>query len=438
MALGGGTFTAQNKVLPGTYINFISQPTKVSGLGERGIVALPIALTWGEQGKVLTVTAEDFQEKSLNLLGYQFSAPELLPFREIFKNASKVLVYNLTTGGKAAACTYATAKYVGTLGNSMQVIVQKNVDDSTMFDVTLVRTDMGNYEVDKQTVAKAADLVDNDFVVWKKDATLAVSAGTPLTGGEAGTVSTATYQTALDKFESYSFNVLVGVSPDDTDAETLNALFIEYTKRMRETTFAKFQSVIASDSATADYEGIVQLPAKQSNALYWAAGALAGARGNTSCTNKTYDGEQVIDVDYTQTELEQFIKTGKFVFHNVEGDVNVLTDINTFVTYTQTKGSDYSSNQVIRGMDMRALAITRLHNKKYIGKIPSNAGGRVSLWDDIVSLAREQEADGTLENYDSSMLVVTAGNDKKSTVVTEELDFVCAMEKLYMTITLKP
>lgn len=436
MALGGGTFTAQNKVLPGTYINFVSTPTTVSGLGERGIVALPIALSWGEQGKVFTLTSEDFQKNSLNILGYQYTAPELMPFREIFKNAHKVLVYNLTSGGKAAACTYATAKCAGKLGNSMQVIVQKNVDDSTLFDVILVRTDMGNLEVDTQTVATAADLVDNDFVVWKKDATLTVTAGTPLTGGEDGTVSTATYQTALDKFESYSFNTLVGVSPDETDAETLNSLFIEYTKRMRETTYRKFQSVIASDTLKPDYEGVVMLPAKQANALHWAAGALAGAKGNTSCTNKTYDGELTIDVDYTQTELEQFIKTGKFVFHNVEDDVCVLTDINTFVTYTETKGKDFSKNQVVRGMDMHALAITNIHNKKYVGKIPADDPGRTSLWADIVSLAREQEAERTLENYDSSKLVLTAGKEKTDTVVTEELDFVCAMEKLYMTITL--
>lgn len=436
MALGGGTFTAQNKVLPGTYINIISQPTKISNLGERGIVALPIALAWGEQGKVLTVTAADFQEKSLAILGYQNSAPEMLPFRELFKNASKVLVYNLTTGGKAAACTYATAKCAGALGNSLQVVIQSNVDNSSLFDVSIVRSDMSNQEVDKQTVAKAADLVDNDFVTWKKDATLTVTAGTPLTGGENGTVSTATYQTALDKLESYGFNVLVGVTPDVTDAETLNALYIAHTKRMRETTNLKFQTVIASDSATADYWGIVQLTAKQSNALYWTAGALAGAAGNTSCTNKTYDGELEIDVDYTQIELEQFVKTGKFVFHNVEGDVNVLTDINTFVTYTHTHRKDFSKNQIVRGFDIRALAITQCHNKKYVGKIASNEAGRVSLWDDIVSLAREQEANGTLENYDSSKLVVYAGKDKDSTVVTEELDFVCAMEKLYLTITL--
>ncbi len=436
MALGGGTFTAQNKVLPGTYINFVSTPTTVSGLGERGVVALPIPLTWGEQGKVVTITAKDFQENSLNILGYQYSAPELMPFREVFKNASKVLVYNLTSGGKAASCTYATAKHVGKLGNSLKVIIQQNVDNESLFDVSLVRTDMGNHEVYTQTVASAAELRDNDFVKWVADATLTVTAGTPLTGGEDGTVNSATYQTALDKLESYTFNTMPGVSPDNTDAKMLNALYAEYTKRMRETTNAKFQSVIASDEPTPDHEGIVQLPARQANALYWVAGALAGAKGNTSCTNKTYDGELVINVDYTQTQLEQFIKKGMFVFHNVEDDVRVLTDINTFVSYTDDKGEDFSKNQVIRGMDMLALGIVRVHNNKYLGKIQADDPGRVSLWDDILNLIREQEAERTAENFDSSTLIVQAGSKKRSTVVIVNVKYVCAMEQLYMTVTI--
>ena len=437
MALGGGTFTTQNKVLPGTYINFISAPTTTSGLGERGIVALPIALTWGEQGKVLTLTAGDFQTNSLNILGYQYTAPEMVAFREVFKHASKVFVYNLTTGGTAATCTYATAKNTGALGNSLTVVIQPNVENSSMFDVTLVRTDMGDFEVDKQTVSKAADLKDNAFVTWNKDATLTATAGTPLVGGENGSVSTATYQNALDKFENYNFNMLVGVSPDATDAETINGLFIEYTKRMRKDTSRKFQCVIASDTAKPDHEGIVLLPAKQGNALYWAAGALAGAGGNTSCTNMLYAGELTVDVDYTQSELEQFILSGVFAFHNVEDEVRVLSDISSFVSISDTKGEDFQKNQIVRGMDTFGLAVVRIHNNKYVGKVPSDQAGRDSLWGDIVAIAREQEANRTLEQFDSSQLVVTAGNKKAATVVTLALDFVCAMETLYMTVTLK-
>ena len=34
MALGGGTFTVQNKVLPGAYINFVSRPRNYDRRGK--------------------------------------------------------------------------------------------------------------------------------------------------------------------------------------------------------------------------------------------------------------------------------------------------------------------------------------------------------------------------------------------------------------------
>lgn len=53
MALGGGTFTLQNKVLPGSYINFISAARASSTLSERGVAAFPILLDWGWKEKSL-------------------------------------------------------------------------------------------------------------------------------------------------------------------------------------------------------------------------------------------------------------------------------------------------------------------------------------------------------------------------------------------------
>ena len=47
MALGGGTFLVQNKVLPGAYINFVSRPRALGMLGERGIVCIGMELDWG-------------------------------------------------------------------------------------------------------------------------------------------------------------------------------------------------------------------------------------------------------------------------------------------------------------------------------------------------------------------------------------------------------
>lgn len=44
MPIGGGTFTVQNKILPGAYINFVSMGTNAK-MGSRGVAAIPLNLT---------------------------------------------------------------------------------------------------------------------------------------------------------------------------------------------------------------------------------------------------------------------------------------------------------------------------------------------------------------------------------------------------------
>ena len=70
MALGGGTFVTQNKVLPGSYINFISLAKASATLSDRGIAAMPLELDWGVEGAVFEVTKADFQKNSLEIFGY--------------------------------------------------------------------------------------------------------------------------------------------------------------------------------------------------------------------------------------------------------------------------------------------------------------------------------------------------------------------------------
>ena len=48
MPIGGGTFSAQNKVLPGAYINFVGT-RQGANMGARGTAALPLALNWGPE-----------------------------------------------------------------------------------------------------------------------------------------------------------------------------------------------------------------------------------------------------------------------------------------------------------------------------------------------------------------------------------------------------
>ncbi len=44
--LGGGTFTVQNKKLPGAYINFVSAARASATLSDRGIAAMAVPLSW--------------------------------------------------------------------------------------------------------------------------------------------------------------------------------------------------------------------------------------------------------------------------------------------------------------------------------------------------------------------------------------------------------
>ena len=70
MALGGGIFLAQNKVLPGSYINFVSAAKASASLSDRGIATMPLVLDWGKDEEVFEVTSADFQKNSRELFGY--------------------------------------------------------------------------------------------------------------------------------------------------------------------------------------------------------------------------------------------------------------------------------------------------------------------------------------------------------------------------------
>lgn len=113
MPLGGGLFLTQNKVLPGSYINFISAARASATLSERGYAAIPIELDWGVDGEVFTVEVADFQKQSLKLFGYAYTHEKLKGLRDLFLNIRTGYFYKLNTGGVKASCIYANALYTG-------------------------------------------------------------------------------------------------------------------------------------------------------------------------------------------------------------------------------------------------------------------------------------------------------------------------------------
>lgn len=428
--LGGGTFVTQNKKLPGTYINFINAANAVASASERGVAAIGLELDWGLDNEIMTITQADFNKNSLKIFGYDYGNEKLKGLRDLFLNIKTLFAYRLNSGVKASN-TFAEAKYSGIRGNDIKIIIQKNIDEPEKFDVSTV---LGTKEMDKQTVSKASELKANDFVNFKADAQLAATAGMPLTNGSnAEGVTGESHQKFLDKLETYSFNALGCNSNDDE----IKVLYKNYTKRLRDEMGVKFQTVIF-DYAASDYEGIVnainETEENPVGIIYWVTGVIAGCNINKSNTNKLYDGEYTVKTDYTQSQLETCIDNGKFVLHKVGEDVRVLKDINSLVTVTDEKGVDFKSNQTIRVLDQVATDVARVFNNNYIGTVANNKSGRVSLWNDIVSLFKQYEAIQAIEEFSPDEIVVEQGNDKNSVIVNSSVQPVNAMEKLYMTV----
>ena len=350
----------------------------------------------------------------------------------MFLNARTLYAYRLNGGGEKATNTFATAKYPGTRGNAMNVIIQANVDDGTKFDVSLY---LDNSRMETQTVSAAAELADNDYVIWKKDAVLAATAGEALQGGTNSAVDGAAHQAFLDKIEGYPFNILGVVSDDDK----IKALYINFTKRMRDEVGAKFQLVLQGRAA--DYEGVINVKnevadegAPKSSLVYWVTGAEAACAVNRSVLNRVYDGEYEPVVDFTQAQLEAAIKAGEFTFHKVGQAIRVLNDTNSLVTLTDIKGEIFQDNQTIRVIDQIANDIAILFNEKYLGAIPNDASGRISLWADIVKHHEDLAKIRAIENFSENDITVEQGDSKKSVLVGNVITVTNTMTQLYMAV----
>lgn len=114
MALGGGTFTSQDKILAGTYVNVISGHINTDELSSRGVVGVLFAGTTTTDFPVDTVKkvlAEEFEKKAKDFFGVAATDESLQPIREILKNAHTVYVYKVdsTTHKDTQVATNHTA-----------------------------------------------------------------------------------------------------------------------------------------------------------------------------------------------------------------------------------------------------------------------------------------------------------------------------------------
>lgn len=436
--MAGGTWTTQNKVRPGAYINFKSAPQALGTAGERGITSLPLSLPWGVSKQVIAIEAgEDVRSK----LGYSLTHPALLLVKEALKRAKTLLLYRLNTGVKAKAISgnlTATARYGGARGNDLSIRVAVNVDNKDLFDVVTL---LDGVEADKQTVADVDGVADNEWLAFSGTGALAETAGAPLAGGADGSVTAQDYLDYLSAMEVLEVNT-IGLPA--TDAAT-KAVFVSYVKRMRETEGKKLQVVLENYPA-ADYEGVISVKngvvlsdgttLTAAQAVAWIAGAVAGARMNQSLTYTAYDDAVDASPKYTNSQTIAALQAGEFLFTASAGAAVVEQDINTLHSFTADKGKAYAKNRVIRVLDGISNDFGSIFHRFYIGKVSNNADGRNLLKNEYVKYLEALQEMEAIQGFDAQKdLSVAAGEDSEAVVSELHVQPVDSIEKLYLTVT---
>lgn len=432
MALGGGTYLVQNKILPGAYINFVSQPRAMGTLGERGTVCMALELDWGKSG-MMTVEAEEFQTEAQDIFGYDYTHEKMKPLRELFLYAKKALLYRCNSGEKASAkvgeCT-VQAKYGGIRGNDIKVVVTKNVDDETAFDV---KTYLDLVLQDTQTVKTIEELNENAYVTFQGTGALQANAGINLTGGTNKEVTGNDYADFLEEAEKENFSVLAYAGED----EVTKGLFTAFTKRLRNEEGVKFVTVLFNYTK-ADFEGVISVTneteEQKTGLVYWTAGAEAGAEVNESITNKKYNGEYSVKAKYKKSRFVEGLQNGELLYYEDGDDIRVLRDINTFTSFESSKNSDFSSNRVIRVLDAIANDVARIFSQYYLGKQSNNDNGRNLLKAELIQYHEQLEGIEAIEGFEPEDITIMQGTEKQDVVVYERVKPTDAMEKLYMKV----
>lgn len=446
----GGTWKAQNKVRPGAYINFVSVPKPVGTVGERGIVAIALPMSWGATDSLIEVYGSDLLDgKSLEKIGCTAYDAESLPFRLALKYCYKGLFYRMDRGGTKATVVSnnltISAKYHGTVGNKLSATIIEDTPEVGKYTVNVLYDGATKESFVVETLGELKDVESSwvNFTMPEENESSAPTAttGVSLTGGTNGTITESTF--APDFFNLITTEQWQCLAIQ-SDSVTLPSLILSKIKSLREDLGKKVQAVVYNTN-TADYEGIISV--KQgyktttdtvSETLFpiVVASMTAGASVAESNTARVIDDATEIINPIEETSVADNLKAGWFVLtYRQDGAVCVEQDINTLHTFTVDKNQAFSKNRVIRTLDEIGNTTALIFNRNYCGKVNNDAFGRNVYKSEIISLVDTLVSMGAVQNFDGATdVTVMQGANIDSVIVDLTIQPVDSMEKLYLTV----
>lgn len=448
----GGTWTVQNKQRPGAYINFVSVPKPVGTIGDRGVMTACLPMTWGPAGQLITLYGEDLLNgKSLAKVGCTaFDTDESLPYRLALAGSYKALLFRADTGGTKATNAISTgvltanAKYAGSTGNNISVVITKDkpaVGQHTV-DILFKLVQQESFVISKLADFNEIESEWVDFVVPTSPSSpdIPVTTGAVLATGTNGTVSGETTYPAYfaavngEQWQCMAISTSAAVGSQVT----------EFIKLLRDTRGKKVQAVVYN-YPDADYEGIISVDQGFKTAQdtvtvdlfpLYVASITAGANVNESNTARVVEAAVSITNPIAEEDIEDALKVGKFLLsYRQDGAVCVEKDINSLHSFTVDKNYAFSKNRVVRCLDEIGNTTALVFNRNYCGKVDNNAIGRNLYKTELISMMDQLQTLGAVQNFEgTSDITVLPGTDVDSVVVDMLVQPVDSMEKLYMTV----
>lgn len=442
-----GTFTAQNKVRPGAYVNVVGDGV-VSELSNAGTLLLfsDQQLDWGATGAITLTASSDFKK----LLGTGLTDPKLAALNEALKDAETVKFVNLNGGDKSKATAdpfEVTAKYPGARGNDITFSLEADPGDNTK---ATAKTILGTEVVaeDSITWPGLADYTGNDYVDVKPKSDSSASNFTTvsvkLTGGKTTLADLASAMTDALNNEEFAVATTGGISAESN----AHVLLVQGIKRLRENEGLKVRGVVPFYTP-ANYEGISQvangyvlgdgtvISATLAAARF--AGMSANADEVTSLTYANVNDAVAASPKLDDEATKKALTAGKIVFTTRRGgNVVIEQDINSLTSFSSKKPNSWAKNRVVRVMDTVAQYCEDTFENSFIGTQTNNAAGRDLFKANIVSYLAVEESEGAIDTFEpANDITVAQGADKDSVVVNLTITPTDSMEKLYMTITVK-
>lgn len=446
----GGTWTAQNKVRAGAYINFVSVPKPLGTLGTRGVVAVGMPMTWGPQSEIIVLTGDDLLNgASLAKVGVTaFDTEASLPYRVALAGCYTALLFRTDVGGTKATATIlastltVSAKYNGSTGNKLSVVTIKDKPEAGSFTVQVLFDNMLKEQFIVSSIKDLSELDSAfvDFEVLDEGATIPETTGIALAGGTNGEVDDSTYSTFWKALDTKNFQA---IAMYDKSA-TLPPLLKDQIDIWRERRGKKVQAVVY-DYTAGDTEGLISVDQGFKTATetvdetmfpIWVASMTAGAAINESLTAAVVEGAVEIINPVLEDEIEDALNTGRFILtYRQDGAICVEKDINTLHTFTPDKNYAFSKNRVIRCLDEIGNNCSLVFNRNYAGKMDNDALGRNQYKAELISYIDTLVGLRAVTNFDgASDVIVLPGEAVDAVVVDLTIQPVDSMEKLYMTV----